>query len=513
MVQVGVESENGWRPARLAADRLDRSPVPGTNVVIPLMDGIPSKILKAFIADIHAFAESIYNARGGTDEGGWTPSNSVATSNHLNGTAVDFNWEDHPMGPAAENAGWNPTEIAIVREILAYYTWNGIQLVWWAGDWNSPKDSMHFQMGYRTWDHQETCLDFIRNRIRPDGFSTFRREAAQPPRVARKVVVPAGGGTFWSDVSQYQGGAVNDSYPHRVFSFRTNSGDQEDTLAVQNARVAKELLSAGKLDIVIPYYFFRPGQANCDLHREILERAAVFNHPRTVTMVDVEGDKGSVTGDNSWEINDEVNRVRGWYGNQQRVIGYLNSNADGALWRTRGGVNLVVPQYDRTPGDISSIKDGQVRTDAIAHQFTQSATDVQPWAPGAVDVNWSPYSVDELLLLFAMKEGPTVPDQAQMVKELWDRFIGIPWYDGKWPSTAMFRDDNEGVGDTVALIRWANGTGYDVAVILGAISGNAKDVAKVRRLANGEGPEGDNKEAVDCAKAILGQVEEETESV
>jgi hypothetical protein len=81
-------TQNGW-PA-CGADQLDRSPIPGISIVIPLQRGQPSTVLKAFAADYHLFIESLYNSRGGTDEGGWTPTNSVATSNHLGGTAMDL---------------------------------------------------------------------------------------------------------------------------------------------------------------------------------------------------------------------------------------------------------------------------------------------------------------------------------------------------------------------------------------------------------------------------------------
>lgn len=512
MVQVGVESEDGWRPAKIAATQLDRSVVPGTPIVIPLQIGIPNTILKALCADIHAYAESLLNARGGTDEGGWTPTNSVATSNHLNGTAVDLNWTDHPMGPTAINAGWTATEIAIVREILAFYTFEGLQLVWWAGDWDSPKDSMHFQMGYGTWQDQDKCLRFIAKFIRPDGFSTFRRGGGVPS-VPRKAVIPDGGGTFWTDVSQYQSKTLDASYKSRVFSFRTNSGDKADTKAVVNAQVAKSLLDSGQLDIVIPYYFFRPGQANCDLHRQLLEQAGLFNHPRTVTMVDVEGDNGSVAGNNSWEINDEVNRIRQWYNNFQRVIGYLNSNADPLLWPTRAGINLVVPQYGRTAGDISSIQDSQVRTDAIAHQFTMTAMDIAPWTGENVDVNWTPYSVNELLVLFGMKEGPKVPTQDQMIRDIWDKVCAYPestTVAGKWKSRALFRDTDDGVDDTVGMMLNTDGNAWDTKVVLGAMLGEEKQLSRVRRLANGQGPAGKNPEAVRYAQTILASVTEES---
>lgn len=160
-------TENGW-PA-CGPELLDRSAVPGTGIVIPLQRGIPSRIMKAFAADFHAYVESLYNARGGTDEGGWTPTNSVATSNHLGGTAMDLNWSDHPMGNAL--AGYTAAETAVVRELLAFYE----GMIFWGNDWNSPKDSMHFQMGYNTYNNQAKCNDFIKRKIRADGFSTFRR--------------------------------------------------------------------------------------------------------------------------------------------------------------------------------------------------------------------------------------------------------------------------------------------------------------------------------------------------
>lgn len=494
MVQVGLESENLWRPARINADMLDRSPIPGTTIVIPLQKGIPSRILKAFAADLHQHVESLMNARGGTDEGGWTPSNSVATSNHLNGTAVDLNWSDHPMGPSL--AGWSPDEVVAMRKLLAFYNFEGLQLVFWAQDWTSPKDSMHFQMGYGTWQDRAKCQRFIDKFIRPDGFSTYMRGGGKSS-LPKKLVVPGPGGTFWTDVSQYQGRAIDSSYKDRVFSFRTNSGDKEDTLANENAIAAKKMLDSGKLDIVIPYYFFRPGQANCDLHREILEKAKLFNHPRTVTMVDVEGDRGTVSGDNSWEINDEINRIRKWYSSFERVIGYLNSNADPKLWTTRSGINLVVPQYGRTPGDISSIFDFNVRTEAIAHQFTDKSMDVAPWNGQGVDRNWSPYSVEELLMLFGMKEVKPVASMEQMITEIYNKICS-----GKWPSRAIFRDTNNGVDDTVGMVLNTDGNGWDTKVILGAMCGVQEHIDRVKRLANGEGPEGKNQEAVEYAKQI-----------
>ena len=393
-------TENNWPSC--GPDMLDKTPIPGITLVIPLQRGQPATILRAFCADYHLFIESLYNSRGGTDEGGWTPTNSVATSNHLGGSAVDLNWDDHPF---QVRGTFSNDQVKTIREILAYYE----DTIFWAGDWQSPVDEMHWQMGYDTYQNPHT-QDFIDRKIRSDGFSFFRKGVEQPP-IQRKPVVPGDGGTNWADVSQYQGKPVDHSYPYGVLSFRTNSGDKADTLAKQNAASAKQALDSGGSILVIPYYFFRPGEANCDLHREILEDAGLWNYPGTVTMVDVESDGGKIKGDQSAEINDEVNRLRGWYGNTRRVIGYWNPNADSSLWLSRPyALELVIPQYNGRPGDLTGVHDNIAAREAFAHQYTDAAEDVPPWSGQGVDMNWAPYTPAELLTLFGMGEAVKAPD-------------------------------------------------------------------------------------------------------
>ncbi|KZM68367.1 hypothetical protein [Nocardia terpenica] len=209
-------------------------------------------------------------------------------------------------------------------------------------------------------------------------------------------------GTEWADVSQYQGISVDDRYPHPVLSFRTNSGDRVDRLAVENARRAKELLDAGRLRVVIAYYFFWPGQANCDLHRELLEQAGLWGHPRLMSMIDVEGaplngDK-RIRDDQSDEVNDEAARLAGWYGNRCRVIGYWNPVADPELWPHRPPwLRLVVPSYGRPPGQPLQTPPG-----FFAHQYTSTGR-CAPW-PDDVDLNHTDLDLPELLTQFGIHE-------------------------------------------------------------------------------------------------------------
>jgi predicted chitinase len=159
---LGWLTENGWPSC--AAQDCDHSNVPGTDISIPIQIGIPNTILKGFLA---ALNEHIEPFNGPQDQGGWTPDNKVATSNHLGGTATDFNWDDHPMGVADD--GWDGStlikgdEVPAVRELLDYCE----GMVWWGNDWDSPKDSMHFQMGYNTYNNIPKCMDFIHRKVDP----------------------------------------------------------------------------------------------------------------------------------------------------------------------------------------------------------------------------------------------------------------------------------------------------------------------------------------------------------
>lgn len=120
----------------------DDGPVPGTNLRLPIRRGVANTILKGWVAYFHREIESLNNSRGFTDEGSWTPTNDVATSNHLSGTAVDLNWSDHPFH--VSYGGFTADEIARVRRGLQLFEGT----IWWGQDWTSPKDPMHFQLNF-----------------------------------------------------------------------------------------------------------------------------------------------------------------------------------------------------------------------------------------------------------------------------------------------------------------------------------------------------------------------------
>jgi len=168
-----MPSENGWQPARVGPDHLEWVTIPGCDPPVKL------QILRAFVADYNAYVERVNDA----DCACWTPTNSVPTSNHLNGTAVDIRWESHPF----RVRGTFGDRLPALRELLAFY--KGV--IFWGGDWTDPIDEMHFNLDYGSYGNPATA-EFIRTKIRPDGFSTYKRGGdVSAPTAAPTAVLAA----------------------------------------------------------------------------------------------------------------------------------------------------------------------------------------------------------------------------------------------------------------------------------------------------------------------------------
>lgn len=159
-------TENGWPGLPATEDMLNWVTVPGTDppVHLQIQKGQPTQILRAFVADMNAYIEPVYDA----DCACYTRENSVFTSNHRSGTACDIRWESHPFHVKGTFGG----KLSALRELLDFYE----TTVFWGGDWTDPIDEMHFQMGYHTYNNEHTA-GFIARKIRPDGFSTYKRGA------------------------------------------------------------------------------------------------------------------------------------------------------------------------------------------------------------------------------------------------------------------------------------------------------------------------------------------------
>lgn len=179
---MAVQSENGWEPGWVGAGDLEWTTVPGTSVTLQIRKGLPLPIMRAFAADYNAHVEPLRDF----DSACYTPTNSVSTSNHLNGTGMDLNWQSHAF---RVRGTFNAAQIQAIRALLAFYE----QIIYWAGDWTDPIDEMHWQMGYNTFDEQDRLRSFIARKIRADGFSTYQRGNAPSDIAAAEVLSRATG--------------------------------------------------------------------------------------------------------------------------------------------------------------------------------------------------------------------------------------------------------------------------------------------------------------------------------
>lgn len=163
--------------------------------------------------------------------------------------------------------------------------------------------------------------------------------------------------TLFADVSEWQV-PVDDSYPYRVISIRSNDGGHRDLDWDHNYAWCKAAADDGRLACFIVYFVWRPDWQQAV---ETLKTMAGAPHPKMVVMLDVESWGGQISGDQSAGINAAFERVAAWLGDRRRVIGYGNTGDLDRLWPHKPlGVWLVVAGYGNNPAYPNK----------IAHQYT-----------------------------------------------------------------------------------------------------------------------------------------------
>ncbi|MCT7369474.1 hypothetical protein A7R75_10740 [Mycolicibacterium llatzerense] len=163
--------------------------------------------------------------------------------------------------------------------------------------------------------------------------------------------------TLFADVSEWQR-PVDDSYPYRVLTIRSNDGTYRDKDWAANYAWCRAAADSGKLSFFIVYFVWRPNwqDAVATLKSQIGQP-----HPRMAIMLDVESWEGQIRGDQSAGINAAFEDIAAWLGDRRRVIGYGNTSDLNTLWRTQpAGVRLVIAAYGSNPEYPGK----------IAHQYT-----------------------------------------------------------------------------------------------------------------------------------------------
>lgn len=125
-----THSENGWRMCNRDECVMVAGPYMDT---APIRQGAPAVILGDFARRYHREVAPLVSPVWG-----WSRDNDVATSNHLSGTALDFNAPQWPWGLKRMPQGL----VGKTNRLLAFY--EGV--VFWGRNWSRP-DEMHFQIG------------------------------------------------------------------------------------------------------------------------------------------------------------------------------------------------------------------------------------------------------------------------------------------------------------------------------------------------------------------------------
>lgn len=186
--------------------------------------------------------------------------------------------------------------------------------------------------------------------------------------------------TIFADVSEWQV-AVDDSYPYRVLSIRSNDGTYRDNKFYHNYQWCVNACDTGRLTFFMVYFFWRVGSGDVDTHIDMVTRAG-GSHPKMVSMIDLESDATNPRVDFSDELNGEYARLATWLGNSARVISYANSG-DYTMWRNHpASLRWIGAGYPVNPN----------LPNQIAHQYTNGtiqAGGLPLGAPpfGACDMN------------------------------------------------------------------------------------------------------------------------------
>jgi hypothetical protein len=165
---------------------------------------------------------------------------------------------------------------------------------------------------------------------------------------------------LFADVSEFQT-AVDDSYPYRVLTIRSNDGSYQDHKFTQNYQWCVNACDAGKLEFFIVYYYWRPGETGLTTHMGMVNNLG-GPHPRMVTMIDLESG-GNPDSDQTATLEDEYNQLAAWLGDERRVIAYANLGDERIMWQFKPAhLEWILAGYGANPDDPSLIK--------LAHQYT-----------------------------------------------------------------------------------------------------------------------------------------------
>lgn len=463
-----THSENGWRMVDQGSCVWVK--VPGTSVTLQIREGQPAKIMGAFAADFNAYVEPLRDA----DSACWTPTNSVASSNHLSGTGMDLNWNG-PDGKTfrlgiPESVAYPGDKSRNLRELLDFYE----GMIFCGGFW-SIQDWMHMQMGANTYGSQnvEKVNDFIRRKIRPDGFSTFRRGTPAPTSNAADVLAEVMGNAVSKELYTALVPAVADC-------LRKSDCTNFNRVAMWCAQIGHESVGLKYMKEIGDAAYFAKYNNRSDLGN------GPTDGPRYPGRGPIQ-----VTGRHNYRKLSEWAYSKGYvptptfFEDSPEQLERLEYAFLGAIWYwtvARPDINALSDKRDlltvtqRINGGTNGLSDRQTRYNRAL-------------AMG-----------DRLLALLDGGDDLT-PEQDKMLREVHACLFN------KVPSQSLYADPNEGNKWRLhELIKNQDGLGHEAFVEREAARGNQDELERVVRVAQGQGRVREQW-AIDRARRVLAEIE------
>jgi predicted chitinase len=465
MVQP-YESENGWRPRHAGADILNWIRVPGAeHVSLQLMKGPPTTLMRAFAADFHANVEPLRDA----DSAGFTPTNKVATSNHLNGTGMDLNWNGPSEAPVFRygitgERAYPGGRLERLRDLLVFYE----DIIYCGGFW-SIRDWMHFQMGYNTWGNHARIEDFIRRKIRPDGLSTYKRgtnpvPVPKPPSVDRVKLLAD---VMWN-VPGVDYAAL---LPFMSVALKRMECTNNNRIAMACAQLGHESVGLkymreiwGPTDQQLTYQGRmgnnNPGDGERYMGRGPIQVTGKDNYRKLSQWAHHHGYVPTETYfvDNPTHLERYEYAFMGavWYWTTQPSVGLLNRLSDeGNIEDASKAINAPawIGTADRAHGIQKRIE------------------------------RWNKARNMDLMPLIGEGEDELAGVDADRLNRAVDKILGGGTMPERWDSRSIFAREPGGVDDTIGMVLFGDGNGFNTVVILGALVGVEEFVDDVKRVA------------------------------
>lgn len=136
-----MASINGFSVLPFGDSKLAKFKIPGTGARLSLRKEVAS-LMVGLARDFHQNVEPLnakscwgHDFRKIDDSGSW--------SFHAPGIAIDLNATDHPRG---KRDTFSTNQVKSIRKLLQNYSYQGVRLFRWGGDFSTKVDEMHFEI-------------------------------------------------------------------------------------------------------------------------------------------------------------------------------------------------------------------------------------------------------------------------------------------------------------------------------------------------------------------------------